>query len=75
MPDRERKRVPDHRSDVLKGSLLPGSSCPFQEYGISEYPRLNEESEKESRAGATQSGIDEPYVPETTLKQMRTILY
>ena len=24
MPDRERKRVPDHRSDVLKGSLPRG---------------------------------------------------
>ena len=24
MPDRERKRVPEHRYDVLKGSLLPG---------------------------------------------------
>ena len=24
MPDRERKRVPDHRSDVLKGSLPQG---------------------------------------------------
>ena len=24
MPDRERKRVPDHRSDALKGSLAQG---------------------------------------------------
>ena len=28
MPDRERKRVPDHRSDVLKGSVPHGrQSC------------------------------------------------
>ena len=25
MPDRDRKRVPDHRSDVFKGSLPQGS--------------------------------------------------
>ena len=44
MPDRKRKRVPDHRSDVLKISLPPRYFCPSRN---SEYPRLNEESEKE----------------------------
>ena len=63
MPDRERKRVPDHRSDTLKGSLPhgPRSSCPPQEHEISEYPRLSEESEKESRDEATQRGMEELY--------------
>ena len=38
MPDRERKRVPDDGSDILKG-------CPWTTFGHgkSEYPRLNEE--------------------------------
>ena len=27
MPHRERKRVPDHRSDVLKGSLPQGPTA------------------------------------------------
>ena len=45
----ERKRVPDDRSDVLKGSLSPGSFCPLEEHRRSEFPRLSEESEKESR--------------------------
>ena len=63
MPDRERKRVPDHRSVTLKGSLPQGprSSCPPQEHEISEYPRLSEESEKESRDEATQRGMEELY--------------
>ena len=63
MPDGERKRVPDHRSDTLKGSLPQGprSSCPTQEHGISEYPRLSEESEKECRDEATQRGMEELY--------------
>ena len=49
MPDRERKRVPDLRSNVFKGSLLQLPSCPPQEHGISKYPRLCEESKRESR--------------------------
>ena len=49
----ERGKVPDHRSDVLKGSPL-GSSCPSNEQGISVYLRLSEESERESRDEASQ---------------------
>ena len=37
MTVRERKRVQDHRSDVLKGSSRR-SSCSSKEHGISEYP-------------------------------------
>ena len=48
MPDRERKRVPDHRSFTERLSP-PVPSCPSKEHGISEYPRLIEESKKESR--------------------------
>ena len=51
MSDRERKRVPDHRSDVLKGSLPQGLSAHPRN---TEDPRLSEESEKESRDEATQ---------------------
>ena len=53
MPDRERKRVPpDHRPDVLKGSLPKGPSTHPRN---TEDPRLSEESEKVSRDEATQS--------------------
>ena len=51
MSDRERKRVPDHRSNVLKGSLPQGPSAHPRN---TEDPRLSEESEKESRDEATQ---------------------
>ena len=57
----ERKRVPHHRSDVLKGSPSPGSFCPFEEHGRSEYPRLGEESEKESRDETTRGGTEQLY--------------
>ena len=56
MLDRERKRVPDHKSDALKESP-PGSSCPSQEHGRSEYPRQSEENERESRDEATQRRV------------------
>ena len=46
MSDRERKRVPEHRS-----------SCPSQEHGMSEYSRLSEESKKESRDEVSQRGM------------------
>ena len=58
MPDREKKRVPDHRSDVLKGSLLQG---PLAHPWNTEYLRLSEESEKESRDKATQRGMEVLY--------------
>ena len=57
-PDRERKRVPDHRSDALKGSVPQG---PPAHPRNTEYPRLSEESEKESRDETTQRGMEELY--------------
>ena len=61
MPNRERKRVPDDRSDILKG-FLP-KSPPAQPLGHekSEYLRLNEENEKENRGEATRRGMEELY--------------
>ena len=53
MPDRERKKVPDHRPDILKKDHASKVLQPI--LAISEYPRLSgEESEKESRDEATQ---------------------
>ena len=50
MPKRERKRVPNHKSNILKGSLPhPGSSYPSLEHRISKYLRLSKESKNESR--------------------------
>ena len=40
---------------------LPGPSCPHWEHGISEYKRLSEEREKESRDEASQRGMEELY--------------
>ena len=61
MPDRERKRVPDDRSDILKGSLPQESSCTPLGHGKSEYLRLNEENEKENTGEATRRGMEELY--------------
>ena len=58
MPDKKRKRVPEHRSNVLKGSLPQGPSAHPRN---AEYPRLSEESEKESRDEVTQRGMEELY--------------
>ena len=55
MPDRWRKRVPDHRSILLIGSLPQGPP------GNIEYSRLSEESEKKGRVAATQGGMVELY--------------
>ena len=55
--DRERKRVPGHRSNVLKGSAPQG---PPAHPGNTEYLRLSKES-KESRDEATQRGVEELY--------------
>ena len=56
MPNRERKRVPDDRSDILTGSLP--KSPPAHPWDT-ENPsiRLNEENEKENRDEATRRGI------------------
>ena len=40
MPDRDRKIVPDHRSDVLKVSYPQCSAHPW-EHGRSQYSRLS----------------------------------
>ena len=59
--DEGRKRVPDHRSDVLKGSLPQG---PPPRLRNTEYPsirRLSEESEMESRDEPTQRRTEELY--------------
>ena len=48
MPDRERKRVPDDRSDIPKGFLPKSTSCTPLGHGKTEYLRLNEENEKEN---------------------------
>ena len=43
MPDKERKRVPDHRSDVLKGSLPQDPPAhPRNTDEISEAAELND---------------------------------
>ena len=51
MPDRERKTVPDDRSEE--------SSCAPLGHGKSEYLRLNEENEKENRGEAARRGMEE----------------
>ena len=58
MPDRERKRVPDHRSDVLKVSLPQGHPAHPRN---KENPMLSEDSEKESRDEATRRGMEALY--------------
>jgi len=68
MPDRQRKRIPDHRSNALKGY-----SCPSLEHGRSEYPRLSKES-KESRDEAPQRGMEELYQTQCE-KWVRAILH
>ena len=61
MPDRERKRVADDRSEVLIRS--PQESTPAHPWDTkkSEYLRMNEENEKENKDEATQRGIEELY--------------
>ena len=58
MPVRERKRVPDHRSDVLKVSLPQGHPAHPRN---KENPMLSEDSEKESRDEATRRGMEALY--------------
>ena len=58
MPDRERKGVPDHGSNVLKGSLPRGPSAHPRN---TEDASIREESEKESRDEATHGGMEELY--------------
>ena len=55
MPDILKKRVPDHRSLLLIGSLPQGHPRNM------EYPRLSKESEKEGRVEATQGAMVELY--------------
>ena len=52
MTDRERKGVPEHKSSVLK-DLSPRVLLPILGTRRCEYPRLSEESEKESRDEVT----------------------
>ena len=59
MPDRERKRVSDDRSDILKGSLPKSPPAHPFGHGKSEYLRLNEEKEEENRDETAQRGIEE----------------
>ena len=61
MPNRERKRVPDDRSDILKGSLTKSPPCTPLGHGKSEYLRLNEENDKENRGEATRRCREELY--------------
>ena len=58
MSDGDGNRVPDYRSNVLKGSLPQG---PSGHPRSTEYPRLREESEKESTGEATLRGMAELY--------------
>ena len=67
MPDRERKRVPDHRSNVLKGSFPQGPSDQPRNMEI-EYSRLSEESEKDITDEATQRGKEELYERQCTCR-------
>jgi len=57
MPDRKRKRVPNHRSSVVKGSLPKN---PPAHPGNTEDLRLSEETE-EGRDEATQRGMEGLY--------------
>ena len=61
MPNRERKRVPDDRSDILKGYLTKSPPAQALGHGKSEFLRLNEENEKENRGEATRRGTEELY--------------
>ena len=70
MPERTRKRVPDHRSNVLKRSLPKSPTHPQN----TEDPRLSKESEPSD----SRESNSEKYggaVPETMWKQVRAILY
>ena len=58
MPNGKRKRVPDDRSDILKGSLP--KSPPAHPWDT-ENLRLNKEKEKENRGEATRRGMEELY--------------
>ena len=53
----EKERVPDDRSDKLKGSLPKSLARPWD----TENPRLNEENEKKNRGEATRRGMEELY--------------
>ena len=73
MPDRDRKRVPDQSSDVLKGSFPRGPLA---------HPRNTNsrvsEADRRKREGEQRQINSEKYrgtVPETMWKRIRTILY
>ena len=61
MSNRERQRVPDDRSDILKGYLTKSPPAQALGHGKSEFLRLNEENEKENRGEATRRGTEELY--------------
>ena len=71
--DRQRKRVPDHRSDVLKGSLPRVLLLILRKrnIGVSEAER-RERGGEERRSNSEKS---EGAIPETMWKQIRAILY
>ena len=56
MRDRERKRVPDDRSNALKKISPRGFSCTPLGYGKSENPRPNKRTKEYE---ATQRGMNE----------------
>ena len=61
MRNRERKRVPDDRSDILKGSLPKSPPAHPWDMENLEYHRLNKENEKENIGEATRRGMEELY--------------
>ena len=61
MPNRERKRVPDDRSNILKGYLTKSPPAQALGHGKSEFLRLNEENEKENRGEVTGRCVEELY--------------
>ena len=60
MPDRERREFQITGPMYLK-HFFSRVLCLSQEHGRSEYPKLSEESEKESRDEATHRGMEKLY--------------
>ena len=73
MPDRESKRIPDHRFDVLKGSLPQGPPAPPRSTKIRVFETERREPDGEYRWSNSERYAEA--VPEPMWKQMRAILY